>query len=154
MATNFTANAASDQRPAASVSAFGQLSVNHGEYAITAALVINDQIGLCKLPAGHIPVDLIATIPDLDTNGTPLIVFDIGLSALDFTVVDQDAFVAAATTAQAGGLQRMTATAAREIAPADTDRMVVMKVTTAPATGATSGTISATLLSRRANADD
>lgn len=78
---------------------------------------------------------------DMDTNVSPTIVLECGLYELDGTVVDADAYVAASTVAQAGGIQAMNNRDGFTIAPAEVDRLVCVKVPTAPATGATSGTL-------------
>ncbi len=154
MATAYTADAAEDRRPAITVTGVGQATVNHGEYEIAAALVINDTIDLCKLPAGHIPVEFVFACDDLDTNGAPAIVLNIGIYDSVGATTDADLFIAASTVAQAGGFARMDNIAALDLAPADNDRIVRVTVATAPATGATSGTLHANLISRPAGLDD
>jgi len=149
MATDFLANAAKDSRPSVSVTGAGQLTQNSGVYALAAALILADTIGLCKLPAGHVPVDFILDSDDLDTDGTPAMVVDVGVIGGDV-----DALIDGSAVCQAGGLARMDAIAGRRLAPSNVDRVIGVTVVTAPATGATTGTIQGTLISRPANADD
>lgn len=120
------------------------------EFDLTAALVLNDTIDMVKLPAGHVPVDLILDTDDLDTGGAPAIVLHVGLRKADGTTDDPDAFIASSTVGQAGGMARLSAVAGLRIAAADEDRNVYITVATAPATGATTGKIGVTLLSRPA----
>ena len=146
---DYVANAASDAFPAATVTGAGQLTVNHGVFALTAALALNDTIALCKLPATHIPVDFILDTDDLDTDGTPAIVVDVGIIGGDV-----DALISGSTVAQAGGLARMDQIEGRRLAISNSDQLVGITVTTGPATGATTGTIQGTLLSRVAGRED
>lgn len=156
MATTYTAAAASGQRPAVTVTGAGQVTVNSGVYEIGAAIVINDVFKLCRLPAGHVPVDLNGMCDDLDSATAA--VFDVGILDLDYgsgtDTSDPDAFASGLTTAQAGGVFRMTAKAALDLAPVDYDRFVTIKFTTAPGTSATTGTLRVNLLSRPAGRDD
>jgi hypothetical protein len=46
---------------------------------ITAALLLNDQLEMLILPAGHVPVDVIIDTDDLDSNASPTIGFDCGI---------------------------------------------------------------------------
>lgn len=116
-------------------------------YTVSTALVVNDVIGLVKLPPHYVLKDSLVVFPDLDTNGTPTIITDLGVYLDDSvdgsipTVVDQDALNAASTLGQTGGMERMDESAGVLLAPTDTDRLVCLKVTTAPATGATGVTI-------------
>lgn len=152
---SLTGNAASSRRPANTVTGIGQVTLNQGDYALAAALAVNDTVELCKLPAQHIPVDFVLDTDDLDTGGSPAIVVEVGLYDLDqTTVVDRDAFILSSTVGQAGGMARMDNRAGFRIAPADVDRLVVLTVTTGPATGATTGTIKGMLFSRAKGVDD
>lgn len=147
------AAAAESRRPSVTVTGVGQATVNHGVYALAAALAVNDTVALCKLPAGHVPVDFVLDTDELDT-GADAIVLDIGIYEEDLTVVDIDALIAASTIGQAGGVARMAAVAGRRLAPSNADRLVVATVSTGPGTGAATGTIQGTLISRAANPDD
>lgn len=149
MSTDFIASAASDSRPAASSYAASNLSVNHGMYEIAAALVIGDTIALCKLPSNHIIVDCVLSSDQLDVNGTPTIELDVGIIG-----DDTDAFIDGSDVAQTGGIARMNSVAGRILAKSNTDRNVGVLVTVAPATGAASGRIELTLITRSAGLDD
>lgn len=152
MATDFYAEAAKANRPAIQASG-GGISENSGSIELAAALILADTIVLCKLPAGEVPVDLIGHVDDLDSDGSPALVMNVGLLDVDGAGDDPDCFVALGTIGQAAGIWRMSAVAAREIAPRPRERLVVATVTTAPATGAAGG-IGATLLSRAQGLDD
>lgn len=145
--TDIKAPAAEDRRPSATVTGFGQLTVNHGSYTTLAELEAADTLALCKLPAGHVPVDFILDTDDLD-SGTPAITIKAGIIG-----GDDDCFFAADTVAQAGGVKRMTNKDGRRIAPSDSDRLVGITVVVAAATWQ-NGTVTGTLLSRPAGLDD
>jgi hypothetical protein len=112
--------------------------VRSASYAITAALVVNDVIQMFKLPAGATVHDVILAADDLDTNGTPTIALDVG----DATTANR--FISASTVARAGGVGR-TDQAGGVGYQYSADTMVQVKVSTAPATGATSGNITLTV---------
>lgn len=149
MATDFIAPSGAPSRPAAASCDAADLSVNHGVYDIDGvALVDEDTIVMCKLPAMHIPVDVIMSCSDLDA-GTALVL------ELDLENGDTDiSLIAGSTIGQAGGVARLALHAPRMIDPVETDRDVRVRVSTAPGTGATTGTIAVTMLSRPAGRDD
>lgn len=109
-------------------------------------LALNDVIDLGPLPANCTVADAVIVSDDLDTNGTPLISFDVGL--MSGTVgeingartVGQELF-AASTIARTGGIERTSRKEAFRIAPVAFDRSLGLKVTAAPATQATTGKI-------------
>jgi len=153
MATTFIADAAKFSQPA-QTNLRGGLSVNSGKYALAAALVINDLIRLCKIPANEVPVEVIFSCPDLDSNGSPAIVFDVGVYDSVGSTDDIDAFIDGSTVGQAGGVARMDQEDGPNLAAVGYDRYVQAKVITAPATGVATGNIRCTLLSRPAGIDD
>lgn len=116
----------------------GVISVT-GSYALAAALVVNDVIQMVKVPAGATIVNTILSVPDLDSNGSPAIVLAVGDGS------DDDRFVTGSTVGQAGGTVMSNTPTGTGYAYAAEDTVDV-KVTTAPATGATSGTITLTVL--------
>lgn len=100
---------------------------------VAADLALNATTGLFKVPAGFVITSLSVTVSDLDTGGSPALVFAIGDS------VDDDRFITGATTGQAGGTNTSLATAGIRYAfTAETE--IVFKATTAAATAA-AGTI-------------
>lgn len=145
MAT-LTSNTAKNSRPAISGAGADDLIAVRGEYSLAAALALNDLIELVKLPAGHVPVDFVADTDDLDTGATPTLAMSFG-----FTAGTGDELRAAGAFGQAAGIQRADSVLPFRIAPTNADRIVGAKVTTAPATGATTGKIGFTLWYRRAN---
>ncbi len=152
MATAYTSDAST--RPASTVDSAGGLCVNRAVYAVAAALVLNDTIRMCKLPADHVPVDLLLSSTDLDTDGSPALVYDVGIEDTVGATDDADAFIDGSTVGQAGGIARMAAIAAMTLAPVAYDRYVSVLAQAAPATGAASGEIIVTLLSRHKDWDD
>lgn len=120
-----------------------------GEFVVPAGLALNDVIEMGGLPAGHIPVDLVVSFPDADSNGTPTVAFDAGLISGRFgdTVSARTCgseFFAADVTARTGGLARANKSLAG-VAPVLTEQGWGLKVQAAAATLATGGRIRATL---------
>lgn len=127
----------------------GHLVVSYPfSFALTAALAAGDTIHVADLPPDFVPADAVLVCDDLDTNGAPAITLHFGLSD------DADAFLASSTVAQAGGVARASAKAGFRVAPSDTARQVLVTVETAPATGATTGTISGVLHYRPARSSE
>ncbi len=145
--SEYKSDAAEDRRPSVTVTGAGQLTINQGKYTTTAALASADTVAMCKLPAGHVPVDLIVDTDDLDTNGTPTLTMKAG-------IIGGEDMIASSTLGQAAGMARMDSIAGRRIAPTDADRLVGLTVTANAATGVVGGVITATLLSRVAGLDD
>lgn len=111
----------------------------YGHYALAAALVINDVIQMVAVPAGARVLGVSIKTPDLDTHQTPTIALDVGDGD------DTDRFIAASIIGQAGGqVNNMAATYGNADGYAkqySADDTIDIKVLTAPATGATTGTI-------------
>lgn len=122
--------------------------------ALAAAVANGDIIELAGLPAYHTVVDAIVDVDDLDTNGTPTAVFDVGIMSGAFGEVDAGRTCGAelfsgSTTAQAGGVARMTAATGFRIAATGSDRGIGVKFTAGPATAATSGVIALILFTKQ-----
>ena len=145
MAT-LTANAAKATQPSITPDGAGELYSVRGSVDLAAALALNDIIELVKLPPDCVPVDFIIDTDDLDSNGIPALAMSVGFTA--GTVAEMRA---AGAVGQSAGLVRADSVLPMRIAPsASGDRVVGLKVTTAPATGATTGTIGMTLFYRAA----
>jgi hypothetical protein len=134
MATTFTSNYAASTYFAAGHGFGNNLKAATGSYALTAALVVDDIIQMVKVPAGATVLDVLVKVPDLDSGGSPAITLDVGYGG------DDDYWIAAATTGQAGGLVRATATTTVPLAFTAEDTIDI-HVDTAPQTGATTGTL-------------
>jgi len=124
-------------------------------FDLTAALALDDIIRLGALPPGHVPVDAFIDSDDLDSNGSPAIDLELGILNAAEDDIDTTASGGAAWTgtddiiAQSGGLSRADIAAITRVVPdASAEQMMGIHVTTAPATGATSGTIGVTVLYR------
>ena len=74
--------------------------------AVTTAMLdnANDDVGLLWVPKGAVIVGAKFHASDMDTNGSPALVWDIGDAA------DEDRLIAAATTGQAAGSTMTLAT--------------------------------------------
>lgn len=112
-----------------------------GTYEITAALVISDVIQMVRVPAGAYIQEVILQSDDLDTAG-PAIVLDVG----DGTTTDR--FIDACLCAQVAANDVACRTNQMDgvnylYAAEDTIDVIVA---TAPTTGATSGTITLTVI--------
>lgn len=113
----------------------GRVTKNaRGEYTITAALVINDTIQLFDLPKNARVLGGFIKSDDLDSNGSPLITLDVGITG------NATLFWSASAVAQAGGIDSTMAATGRDYVTTAKTR-VIMLVHAAPATGATTGTI-------------
>lgn len=132
--TLYSSKVASTVQPRAGI---GLTSV-HGTYELAAALVLNDVIQMVKVPAGARIVNVILGSDDLDT-GSPAIVLAVG----DGSTADR--FITASTVAQGGGVTTINQVdgIGYTYTLADT---IDIKVTTAPATGTTSGTLNLTVV--------
>lgn len=103
-------------------------------YSLAAALALNDVLQGPMLQAGSTVVDVSLVTTDLDSNGTPTITLDVGYGG------DPDYFIAASTVGQAGGIARASAATAQPLTLESNDTIDVT-VHAAPATGATTGTV-------------
>lgn len=121
----------------------------------TADLALNDvgQIGV--LPAGCVPVDVHVDATDID-SGAAAAVFQVGLlnageTDLSTAAADGGAHWGATTAANTAFHQRLTfnGQALVNVAKAETDRKLGLKVATAPTT-AVAGTVGVTLFYRAA----
>lgn len=103
-------------------------------YAITAAFVVNDTVAFLNLPANSRLIDVILDVDPLDT--TTGIVLAAGTSASPSLFISGATIGRSSTAgsqrANAGGTVNYTST---------TDQQIVMKVTTAPTSGLTTGTV-------------
>lgn len=108
-------------------------------YDLATALALNDVIRSPELPAGATVFEVLVVATDLDTNGTPAITLDVGYGG------DVDYFIDGSTVGQAGGVASASAATAKPLVLAEKDTIDIL-VSTAPATGATSGSVSMTVL--------
>ena len=135
MATTYTAdNAAAGKQARAGV---GLQSVS-SKYTMTAALVINDVIKMCKVPAGAVIQDIILSTSDLDTASSPAVTLSVGDGS------DTDRFLSASTIGQAGGIARLTPHLGHGYQYAAEDTIDIL-VAAAPTTSVTDGTLMLTV---------
>lgn len=119
----------------------GVVFVREAVYTLTAALALNDVIQMIPVAAGERVVDLQLISEDLDTNGTPAIVLDVGDGD------DTDRYIDGSTIGQTGGMARLGQGVATDAAAIAINRLyaaadtIDVLVQAAPATGATTGTI-------------
>jgi hypothetical protein len=114
------------------------VKAERGEFALTAALALNDTVELFYLHKGFRVTGGFIKSDDLDTGGSPAIVLAVGDAG------DDDRYFTGATIGQAGGITTtMAATGLDFVTTKKT--LVSLKVTTAPATGAATGTVVVTL---------
>jgi hypothetical protein len=134
MATHVMTNAQGRAAAAAGVGDAKSLKCATVSYSLAAALALNDVLQGPMLQAGSTVVDVTLVTTDLDTNGTPTITLDVGYGG------DADYFIAASTIGQAGGIARASAATAQPLTLESNDTIDVT-VHAAPATGATTGTV-------------
>lgn len=121
---------------------------------VAADLDVNDIGRVGILPAGCVPVGLLVDSDDLD-SGVAAVVLSVGVlnaAETDLSTAEADggaAWGTGLTVAQSGGQVQVTSKALSRVTPTQTDRMIGLKVTTAPATKAP-GVVGVTLLYRTA----
>lgn len=104
-------------------------------YTFTAAPSAADVVEMVKVPSGAIVTNVVLGADDLDTNGSPTIVLDVGDGS------DTDRFIDGATSAQAGGTSAALAGTAGSFGyQYSSDDTIDITVQAGPATGAT-GTV-------------
>lgn len=121
--------------PAKSHGLAGTVKAAYASYSLSAALALNDVIQMVKVPKGAPVLDVELITTDLDTGGSPAITLHVGYGG------DADYFIASSTVGQGGGVARASAATAKPLAFTDEDTIDVT-VAVAPATGATTGTVS------------
>lgn len=109
------------------------------DHAFSAAPSANDILELACLPAGARVVDMVLDSDDLDSNGSPLISFDVGFMSGNWGDESQSRTVGAEffsgdTVARAGGSSRPSLKTAFRSAPASNDRSIGVKIAAAAAT--------------------
>jgi len=104
------------------------------EYELTAALVVNDVIQMVKVPMGATILDVKVASDDLDTGSSPAAVLAVG----DGTTAAR--FITGSTIAQGGGMASLGVVDGF-LYKYTADDTIDIKFTTAPATGATEGTL-------------
>lgn len=118
----------------------GNVGFREASLTITSALALNDVLQMIPVFEGECVLGFQALVPDLDSNGSPAIVLDIGDG------LDVDRYVDGSTVGQAGGLVEygsgilvadFAGTFHRYTAADTLDILVAV----APATGVASGTI-------------
>lgn len=123
---------------------------------VLAAFALNDVLELIHLPEDHVPCDWTIDTDDLDSNGAPAATFDVGILNAALTAVSAAAadggakWATALTTAQAGGLVRMSNTAPTRVVPSATSRRTVGIVVAAASATFQAGTFGMTLWYRAA----
>lgn len=152
MAT-FESTAIDDGKPIVTPQSAGEVMVQYGEATLTDALAANDLIVLGVLPADCMLVDLIFTSDDLDSDGTPAIVMDVGiLNAAEDDLETNQTIISATDVGQAGGVVRGNIKNMYDrtyIDVSTSDRKIAAKVTTVAATPA-AGKVRASILYRAA----
>lgn len=111
------------------------IKVERGEFNLTAALASGDTIDMFKLHPRFRVVGGFVKTTDLDTGGSPAIVLAVGDAG------DDDRYFSGLTTGQAGGVATNMAATGVDYLNGGAYTTVQAKVTTSPATGATTGTI-------------
>lgn len=148
-----TRNTDFDKKPAPIGAGVSVVADIRAVVAPTAAPTANDTQELCVLPAGHVPVGYLISVPDLDTGAT--VTFSLGFLNTLKTDLSTDAaeggavLASAKTTAQAGGVLAPEVAALAKVQPVNYDRFLAVKYTGTFA-GWQSGTWNAILLSRPA----
>lgn len=127
----------------------GAVCALRATFSVPTDIAAGDIVELACLPPGCVPVDAIFDSDDLDTNGAPTIVWDVGIMSGDWGDDDSvrtcgDEFFDGITTSQAGGVARTTEKDGFRVAASGSARSVGAKLVTVGATPA-AGTIGLTL---------
>lgn len=117
----------------AGVGGGSQEIVVFASYTFAAAPAVNDVVEMVPVPAGATITGITVGATDLDTNGSPAIVLDVGDGS------DVDRFIDGATVGQAGGSSSAFAVNGFGYTYSANDTIDVL-VATGPATGA-AGTV-------------
>ena len=135
----------SNAGPAISSAQAGQVTVQRGNYEMTAAEAQDAtlNIRLVKLPAGH---RIVSVVLDNDAFGDALLV-DVGVEDTVGATSDATLIAAAVDVFTAAGINRYETRAMAEFAAADNDRYIAVSFDTPDTTGAI-GDIAVTLTSR------
>lgn len=117
-----------------------QFTVAQGVYTTSSgeALADSDVLNMVKLPKGARVIDVILTSADIDSNGSPAVVLDVGDSA------DADRFIDGSTIGQAGGIERSNTS--DPFFTFTADGYINVTVVTAPATQVNDASIKLTVL--------
>jgi hypothetical protein len=107
----------------------------YATYTLTAALALNDVIQMVKIPKGATILNVVLTADDLDTNGSPAIVLDVGDGS------DTDRFIDGSTIAQGGGITNGMNVRTGFLYEYTAEDTIDVLVQVGPGTGATSGDI-------------
>jgi len=111
----------------------GAVGVRYASHSITAALAAADIVQMVDVFAGETVHDIKMVVTDLDTNGSPSIVLDVGDGS------DPDYYIDGSTAGQAGGSDELDANVAPKVYSADDT--IDITVQAGPGTGATTGTL-------------
>ena len=111
----------------------GAVGVRYASHSITAALAAADIVQMVDVFAGETVHDIKMVVTDLDTNGSPSIVLDVGDGS------DPDYYIDGSTAGQAGGSDELDANVAPKSYTADDT--IDITVQAGPGTGATTGTL-------------
>src|SRR4030065_2193071 len=90
--------------PAPTGSSGAEVLAVRGVVTLPTTLAINELVKCAILPAGHIPVDVILDVDDLDTGGAPAITLTAAVLNAGLTDIEAGRkFFIASTVAPAGG---------------------------------------------------
>lgn len=112
----------------------------------SAALIGNDLIEVCKLPAGVRCVDWSLILPDIDSGGSAAIAFSLGVENVGGTDLGSEVWGTALNAGQAGVPSRNVLSVSAQ-GNASADRNIALKCTTAAATYDGSGKVGHLVLS-------
>lgn len=129
---------------------FAGVAVTH-RYTINVptTVAVGDVLEIACIPPGCRAADIVVDSDKLDSNGSPVIAFDVGVMSGGWGDPDPARtigaeFFAASNVAQAGGVARPTIASAYRVSHAAAARSVGVKITTRAAT-AVAGSIGITL---------
>jgi hypothetical protein len=108
-------------------------------HQLTGAPVVGDILELGCIPSNCRVAEIILDVDDLDSNGAPTVLFDVGIMSAAFGLEDNARtcgaeFFSGSNLAQAGGVARPTLKTAYRTTQSSIDRGIGVKFTTVAAT--------------------
>ncbi len=123
-------------------------------FTLTAALTVNNIIEMIEMPLGYVPIDVKVVVDDLDAGAGAVFKAGVITGNVGDTVFANRTcgaeFMTGKTTMQTGGVVLADVITGYQLAPSTARRSLGLQITTAPATGTTTGTIKMIVMVRPA----
>jgi hypothetical protein len=151
-AATAAAGAPQGTSPAITAYSANEIITVEGKVTIPVTYAANDSAVMVLLPAGHVPVDLLATFDDLDDNASVTVSACVLDDTLAAQVASTDFFTSESTVPRVAGVVRANVAAGLRLAASAVDRWVGLFFTAGAGTGK-AGTATLVLTYRASNGD-